>query len=331
VLSNRVRAAAVLGCGTPVIAVAPTLVGRLEAEELDRVIVHEWGHVQRRDDLANLAQLLVRAIAGWHPAAWWLDRRLSIEQELACDEIVVAVSGGARSYASSLVKLASLRCAQHDTLLASGALSSAGLARRVTRLITPKKVTGSLSSRAAAALGVLLLVVLTLGIAPVRIVEAAVTATVARVAQPAVSAAVDATTTGGAVHSATDARRARPGQPNVPSIPTAELPIPTTGADRAAEPPAAPGSADTIVVEPTSRSASADGESVRDADPASAPLDIAAVPTLISSPPQVETDSPSAWSPVADAGVAVARGSRKAGVVTAGAFTRFAKQIAGSF
>ena len=111
VLSDRVNAAAVFGCGAPVIAVAPTLIARLDADELDRVVIHEWAHVQRRDDLANIGQLLVRAVAGWHPAVWWLDRRLSIEQELACDETVVAVTGGAKSYASCLVKLASLRAA----------------------------------------------------------------------------------------------------------------------------------------------------------------------------------------------------------------------------
>ena len=127
VLSDRVSAAAVFGCGRPVIAVAPTLIARLDADELDRVVIHEWAHVQRRDDLANIAQLLVRAVAGWHPAVWWLDRRLSIEQELACDETVVAVTGGAKSYASCLVKLASLRAGQSDVLLASGALSSSGL------------------------------------------------------------------------------------------------------------------------------------------------------------------------------------------------------------
>src|SRR5580765_5940344 len=55
VLSDRVRFAAVLGCGSPVIALAPTLPSQLGAADLDRVLVHEWAHVQRRDDLAQFA------------------------------------------------------------------------------------------------------------------------------------------------------------------------------------------------------------------------------------------------------------------------------------
>ena len=32
----------------------------------------------------------MRALAGWHPAVWWLERQLRIEREVACDEIAVA-------------------------------------------------------------------------------------------------------------------------------------------------------------------------------------------------------------------------------------------------
>src|SRR5262249_54897488 len=100
VVSADVQSAAVLGCVRPVIAIAPVLVDRLEDDELDRVVIHEWAHVQRRDDLANLVQLGVWAIAGWHPAVWWLDRQLRLEREVACDDMVVALTGSAKAYAS---------------------------------------------------------------------------------------------------------------------------------------------------------------------------------------------------------------------------------------
>lgn len=333
VLSDRVRAAAVLGCGTPVIAVAPTLVARLEAEELDRVIVHEWGHVQRRDDLTNIGQLVVRAVAGWHPAAWWLDRRLSIEQELACDEIVVSVSGGAKSYASCLVKLASLRIAQRDVLLASGALSSAGLARRVARLVTRRTFAGPLWSRSTAALVVVLLVTLALGIAPVRIVEAAAGATVARVIRPTVESAAKRSIIAIPMYSARDARPERSRQPSAARIAAPEAPVSFIGAAQNTDLPAAPKTEPTTagVSVLTTHAASTDGESLRQHDPVPPPLDAAAASVLTSSPPPIDNESRFAWSPAADGGIAVARGSKKAGVATAGAFTRFAKKIAGSF
>ena len=106
VVSSHVRSAAVLGWGSPVIALAPSLLEELDDDELDRIVVHEWAHVRRRDDLMQAVQAGIRVIAGWHPAVWWLDRHLRIEREIACDELAVAVIGSAKEYASSLLKLA---------------------------------------------------------------------------------------------------------------------------------------------------------------------------------------------------------------------------------
>jgi beta-lactamase regulating signal transducer with metallopeptidase domain len=339
VLSDRVSAAAVLGCGTPVIAVAPTLVARLDAAELDRVVVHEWAHVQRRDDLANVGQLLIRAVAGWHPAIWWLDRRLSIEQELACDETVVAVTGGAKSYASCLVKLAALRAGQPDVLLASGALSSGGLTRRVARLLFFKEFTSSAWGRRAAALVVVLLVALALGVARLRIVEAAVSATVVRVLQPVANAmpsalqpvamrdghppsarrssvtAVEASAPDGLEASGI---RLKPDVTAVP-VPSAAQSDPERAAASVADTvsKSAAGAPDTVTgIAPT--------DSTLVAVTSSSPL-------LTALPPAIAAESRSAWSSAADAGVAIGRGSKRAGVATAGTFTRFAKKIADSF
>ena len=337
VLSDRVSTAAVFGCGAPVIAVAPTLIARLDADELDRVVIHEWAHVQRRDDLANIGQLLVRAVAGWHPAVWWLDRRLSIEQELACDETVVAVTGGAKSYASCLVKLASLRSAESDVLMASGALSSSGLTRRVARLLLFKDFISSAWGRRAAALAAVLLVVLALGVAPLRIVEAAVSATVVRVLQP-VASAIPAAAHPVAMRSSNSPALA-PGRATATvdtagvghpfrggSVPghreTAQSPVP------AAPQPAAEREAEAVVE--TSSHVNAGAATAADVEPSTPPLATLPSPTPAASPPAIDAEPPS-WGSAADAGVAIGRGTKKAGVATAGAFTRFAKKIAGSF
>ena len=326
VLSDRVSAAAVFGCGRPVIAVAPTLIARLDADELDRVVIHEWAHVQRRDDLANIAQLLVRAVAGWHPAVWWLDRRLSIEQELACDETVVAVTGGAKSYASCLVKLASLRAARSDVLLASGALSSSGLTRRVARLVLVKDLISSAWGRRAAALVVVLLVVLALGVARLRIVEAAVSATVVHMLQP-VANAIPGVVQPVAMRSSNPPAAERRSPPTPVARPpeileTAQLPSP------AAPPPSTEREAEAVA--DTSSHAAAGASAAVEVEPSASPPVTVPSPQA-ASPPALDAESPSPWSSAADAGVAIGRSTKKAGVATAGAFTRFAKKIADSF
>ena len=125
VLSDDVTAAAVIGGGAPAIAVAPALVEHLTADELDRVVIHEWAHVQRRDDIANIFQMIARLLVGWHPALWWFDRRLQAEREAACDETAVHMTGSSKGYAACLLKLASLRLANRHTAPALGVLSSA--------------------------------------------------------------------------------------------------------------------------------------------------------------------------------------------------------------
>jgi hypothetical protein len=51
----------------------------------------------------------------------------------------------------------------------------------------------------------------------------------------------------------------------------------------------------------------------------------------VAPPPAVNAGSRPVWSSAADAGVALGRKSKNAGVATGSAFTRFAKKITGSF
>ena len=174
VVSDDVRAAAVIGCGAPVIAIAPALVQHLTAAELDRIVIHEWAHVQRRDDLGNVAQLMARMLAGWHPGVWWLDRWLRAEREVACDGIAVMQTGSSKVYAACLVKLASLPLASRDTLPALGALSSGSLASRVERIVSHTGHGSPNWSGKLLTLSALLLVGASLAIGSLHIVEAVV-------------------------------------------------------------------------------------------------------------------------------------------------------------
>ncbi len=106
--SGDVRAAAVLGFGPPLIAVQPALLAQLTDSELDQVVVHEWAHVARRDALGTLAQRVVHVLAGWHPAVSYAMRRLRMEREMACDEVVVDATGSAKAYAACLTRVAGL-------------------------------------------------------------------------------------------------------------------------------------------------------------------------------------------------------------------------------
>ena len=172
VLSDSVTTAAVLGWGAPMIAVAPSLVRTLDADELDRVLIHEWAHVQRRDDLVNILQIVVRIIAGWHPALWWIDRRLHIEREIACDEITVAVTGSAKAYAQCLMKLASLRGTPPAMRTAPAVFTPASLRARVIKIVSPHASIAPAWSRSIAAAIVMSLSLISVGVGGLSVVEA---------------------------------------------------------------------------------------------------------------------------------------------------------------
>ena len=148
VLSSRVKSASVIGLGPALIAVSPEALERLTDDELDQVVLHEWAHVQRRDDYARLIQLAIRCIAGLHPAVWWIGRRLEIEREIACDDYAVNITGGARRLAVSLTKLADLQQRAAAATLAPGVLLASQLTQRVRRLLDPRRNTSTRGSRA---------------------------------------------------------------------------------------------------------------------------------------------------------------------------------------
>jgi bla regulator protein blaR1 len=173
VVSDAVTTAAVLGCGRPMIAVAPSLLTTLDAEQLDRVLIHEWTHVQRRDDLGHILQIVVRTVVGWHPAVWWLDRRLNIEREIACDEVTVAITGSPKSYAACLMTLANLKGSAPAMNAAPAVFTMSGLRARVTKILSPHPWIAPVWARTIAAAIVVALCLLSAGVGGLRLVEAA--------------------------------------------------------------------------------------------------------------------------------------------------------------
>jgi beta-lactamase regulating signal transducer with metallopeptidase domain len=340
VVSDSVRSAGVLGCGAPVIAVAPALLDRLSDADLDRVMVHEWAHVQRRDDLAQVAQLCVRILAGWHPALWWLDRQLHIEREAACDDAAVAVTGSAKQYAACLATLASFPAAPASPLPVL-AVSSGGLRHRIVRILSRRDAAPMRFSRATAVSSSAVLALVALIVGGLPAVEAAATASVLRV-----EAAVTSSSSDLAQHVAGLPIAVPPAQRELRAV---SLPTPAgRPAKRAAS--AAASKAVAHEVEPASSPANLDAPQTPRAPGMNAPRDpltpsrsivgftvleaasrnARAAESSAVTPSTVQSAT-EGWSRAADAGVAVGRASQKAGTATAGLFTRFGKKIAGSF
>jgi len=134
--SDHVRVPIAVGLMKPAIVLPKWALEELAPSELNQILVHELEHLRRRDNWTNLAQQLVKAIFFFHPAVWWIERKLSLEREMACDDAVIAETASPRAYAECLARMA-----EKSFLLRSLELAHAAVGRlrqmsaRITRIL----------------------------------------------------------------------------------------------------------------------------------------------------------------------------------------------------
>jgi uncharacterized protein (TIGR03435 family) len=146
--STRADGPSVIGWLRPLILLPPATLMGLTPTQLDAVLAHELAHVRRHDYLVNVVQMVAETLLFYHPAVWWVSKRLRIERELCCDDEAVRRCGDATAYAKALVTMAKQQ-------VPAMAIGSAGgsLTDRVRRLLGVGRPEPSRS----AALGVLAL------------------------------------------------------------------------------------------------------------------------------------------------------------------------------
>ncbi len=105
-ISDRVNCPAAFGFLRPAIVFPTWAMRDLSVEELKVILLHELAHLRRWDDWTNLFQQIVKAILFFHPAVWWIENRLALEREMACDDVVLSHTANPRAYAASLVSFA---------------------------------------------------------------------------------------------------------------------------------------------------------------------------------------------------------------------------------
>ena len=105
VTSECLRVPAAIGFWKRTIVLPAWALRELPPNDLNIILLHEFAHLRRWDDWTNLIQKIVRALFFFHPAVWWIENRLSVEREMACDDAVLAETANPHGYATCLVSL----------------------------------------------------------------------------------------------------------------------------------------------------------------------------------------------------------------------------------
>ena len=130
-ISDLVQVPMTMGWVRPIVLFPAALLTGLSTGEIELLLAHELAHIRRYDYLVNLLQAVVETLFFYHPAVWWISRRMRQERENACDDMVAAGSTEALAYAKVLLRLETLR--PPGGLLAPAA-TGGSLLQRVQRL-----------------------------------------------------------------------------------------------------------------------------------------------------------------------------------------------------
>ena len=138
--SDRVQTPTAIGLVAPLVVFPRWVLEELPADEVKQILLHELAHLRRWDDWTNLLQKLVRAVLFFHPAVWWIESKVSLERELACDDAVLAVTEQPRAYAECLAHLAEKTLVRRSLALAQAMLGRMQqTSRRVAQILDPNR------------------------------------------------------------------------------------------------------------------------------------------------------------------------------------------------
>jgi beta-lactamase regulating signal transducer with metallopeptidase domain len=139
----------IIGWWRPVLLTPIGMVTGMNPQQLDSLLAHELAHVRRHDYLVNLFQTAMETLLFYHPAIWWISRKIRVEREYCCDDVAVDVCGDGMEYARALATFEERRSAPQPAVAAS----EGNTLSRVRRLLgisaatnwTAKSLVGSLA------------------------------------------------------------------------------------------------------------------------------------------------------------------------------------------
>ena len=143
-ISDRVQVPTAIGFFKPAILVPGWFLEEISPAELKHVLLHELSHLRRHDDWTNLAQKIIKALLFFHPSVWWVEQRLSLEREMACDDAVLAQAASPQDYANCLRHVAEKSFLRRQLALAQAVVNRMRqLSLRVAQILDANRPNGT--------------------------------------------------------------------------------------------------------------------------------------------------------------------------------------------
>lgn len=130
--SSLVEVPVVIGWLRPVLLMPVGMMASMPVGQVEAILLHELAHVFRRDAAVNVLQSVAESLLFYHPAVWWVSGVIREEREKCCDDLVVALQGDAREYATALLTLEERRADRLEPALAA---NGGDLMKRIERLL----------------------------------------------------------------------------------------------------------------------------------------------------------------------------------------------------
>jgi beta-lactamase regulating signal transducer with metallopeptidase domain len=168
-VSDRVDVPVAVGLFDGMVVLPQHILDAFEAGDVDRFVLHELAHLERRDDWTAAFERLAQIAQFFNPVVHFIAHRLDLEREIACDDRVIAATSDVRSYAVGLTRMAESTVWPLDAIAAPAIfVTRKQLSLRVEELLARRRFTAPRVAIAPAAVAF----VVSLGVVAVAAVHA---------------------------------------------------------------------------------------------------------------------------------------------------------------
>jgi beta-lactamase regulating signal transducer with metallopeptidase domain len=156
-LSHLVTSPVTVGFLKPLILLPFAAIANLSVQQIEAVLLHELSHIRRQDYLVNLLITTIHVVLYFNPFVKFFIKRVDLERESCCDEMVLQFEYDQMSYASALLELEKNSQNLH---LAMAAANKNHLLHRIEKIVGIKRKSSFKTAHFAGAFGGLLMLMI---------------------------------------------------------------------------------------------------------------------------------------------------------------------------